>query len=92
MAKLFLGKDRFDDARAHAERAKSHATNDPYNLGRAMEQQARIWWKERKFEEAKSEVLHAASVFEKIGAAKEAEGCRAILRDIEEAVSNLAPS
>ena len=92
MAKLFLGENRSDDARAHTERAKSHATNDPYNLGRAMEQQARIWWKERKFEEAKSEALHAASVFDKIGAAKEAEGCRAILRDIEEAVSNLTPS
>ena len=92
MAKLFLGENRFDDAHAHVERAKSHAINFPYDLGRAMEQQARIWWKERKFKEAKSEALHAASVFEKIGAAKEAEGCRAILRDIEEAVSNLAPS
>ena len=49
-----------------------------------MELQARVWWKERRLGEAKSEVLHAASVYEKIGAAKDAERCRTILRDIEQ--------
>ena len=84
LAELFLGEKRFDDAHAHVERAKPQAINEPYNLGRAMELQAGIWYYERKLEEAKSEALHAASVFETIGAAKDAERCRAIFRNIEQ--------
>ena len=84
LAELFLCENRFDDAHAHLERAKSQAINDPYLLGRAMELQARIWHKERKLEEAKSEALHAVTVFENIGAAEEAELCRAILQNIEQ--------
>ena len=84
MAELFLGENRFDDAHAHAERAKSHATNSPYHLGRGMEMQARIWYEEGRLEEAKSEALRAASGFEKMGAVKEVEICRSILRDIEQ--------
>ena len=85
MAKLFLGENRFDDARTHVERAKSHATDDRdwYNLGHAMELQARIWYKERGLEEAKSEALHAADVFGKLGAVRRLESCRQLLQDIE---------
>ena len=74
--------NRLDVAHAHVEHAKSHATNDPYNLGRAMELRARILYEESKFEEAESEVLRAADVFEKLGATKDSERCRE-LRDIE---------
>ena len=84
LAGLFLGEKRFDDAHAHVERAKSYAVNNPYFLGRGMEMQARIWYKECRLEEAKSEALRAASVFEKMGAAKEVEVCRFILQDIEQ--------
>ena len=84
LAKLFLGENRFDDAHVHLERAKSHAINDQYGLGCAMEQQAWIWYKERRLEEAKSEASRAASVFEKMGAARDAERCREILRTIEQ--------
>ena len=84
MAGLFLSEKRFEDAHAHLERAKSHAINAPYNLGCAMELQARIWYEERKLEEAKSEALRVASVFEKMGAAREVEVCRYILRNIEQ--------
>ena len=52
LAELFFSEDRFDDARARIERAKSHAVNDSYNLGRAMELQAGFWYEECKFEEA----------------------------------------
>ena len=83
LAELFFSESRFDDAYTHFEHAKSHAINDPYNLGRAMELQAGFWLKEHKLEEAKSEALRAIDVFEKFGAAKDVEGCRAILRDIE---------
>ena len=83
MAWLFSGENRFDDAHAHLERARPYAINSPYNLGRAMELQARFWLQERKLEEAKSKALGAIDVFERLGAAKDVEDCRAILRDIE---------
>ena len=79
---LFFNESRFDYAHTHVERAKSHTTNYPYNLGRAMELRARILYEEYKFEEAESEVLRAADVFEKLGATKELDRCRA-LRNIE---------
>ena len=84
LANLFFKEGRFDDAHASVERAKSHCINDPYSLGRAMELQARFWYGQGKFEEAKSEALGAADVFERLGAAKDLEDCRALLRDIEE--------
>ena len=84
LAELFLDENRFDDAHAHAERAKSHAIKDPYILGRAMELQAGIWCKERRLEEAKSEALDAASNFEKIGAIEDVKRCRELLQKIEQ--------
>ena len=83
LARLFLSKDRFDDTHTHVECAKSNAIDDPYRLGFTMKLQARIWYKQHRFEEAKSEALAATDVFKKLGAAKEVERCRAILRDIE---------
>ena len=88
LAELFLSKKRFDDAHAHVGHAKSHTINGSYNLGRAMELQARIWCKERRLEEAKSEALRAASVFEKMGAAKDVERCGATLLDIEQEIKD----
>jgi tetratricopeptide (TPR) repeat protein len=41
LADLNFRQGRFDDAHAHIERAKSHAINNAYYLGRAMELQAR---------------------------------------------------
>ena len=89
LALLSFGKSRFEDARAHAERAKSHAidSSDLYLLGRAMELQAKSWYRQRKLEEAKSVVLGATDLYEKIGATGGVEDCRAILRDIEEAMN-----
>ena len=87
LAQLFFDENRFDDAHAHVERSKSHATDDPYNLGRAMELQATFWYEQRMLKEAKSEALLAADVYEKIGATKDVEYCRTLLRKIEEAAS-----
>ena len=36
LAELFLQENRFDDTDTHIKRAKSHAANDAYCLGRAM--------------------------------------------------------
>ena len=39
---FFFKEGKLDDAHARIERAKPHALNDPYDLGRAMELQARF--------------------------------------------------
>jgi len=85
-AELFLDEDRFDDAQAAIERAKSHVVNDPYLLGRAMHLQARVWYRQRRFEEAMSEALRAADVYEKLGAGRDLEHCRVLLQAIEEKI------
>ena len=83
LAGLFLNQDRFDDTRAHLERAKLHAVDDAYYLGLATELQARAWLEQGRLEEARTEVLGATDVYEKLGAAKKAEDCRNLLRKIE---------
>jgi len=83
MAILFCDEDRFDDAHAHVEQAKSHTVNDPYKMGRAMGLQAWVWYKQHRLEEARSEALRAVDVFEKLGAARAMENCRGLLRDIQ---------
>ena len=80
LAWLFFSEDRFDDANTHIEHAKSHTVNSILNLGYAMEMQAKIWYGQGRLEEARSEVLRAADVFDKIGAAKDLERCRTSLR------------
>ena len=88
LAEVFFDKRRFDDAHAHLERAKSHAVNEEYLLGRAMELQARVWYRQRRVKEARSAILCAAEVFERLGAALNLERCREFLRHVQEA-SNL---
>jgi len=83
LARLFSGKDRLDDAEAHAQHAKSHAVNDLYLLGRASFLQAWILNTRHLPEEAKSEALHALDLFEKLGAADEAWWVRDVLRQID---------
>jgi len=84
LAALFLHQEGFDDAQAHIERVKSYAVGHPYYLGLAMELQAGLWYKQHRLEEARSEALRAADVYEKLGAAKDMEDCRELLRWIEE--------
>jgi len=92
LVQLYSSENRFDDAHAHIERAKSHTTTSLYNLGRAMQLRARVWYKQRRLEEAKSEALRAVDVFEKLGAAEELRVCKTTLRDIEEAINQPAAS
>ena len=84
LAGLFRDQGRFDEAHAHIKLAKSHVDNDRYHLGWVMELQAGLWYQQGRLEEAKSEALCAVGVFEKLGAAKDVEDCRILLRDIEE--------
>ena len=70
LARLFLDEGEFDHANTHIERAKSHAANDDHGLGCATELQAKILFRQRRLQEAKSEALRAFEVHEKLGAAK----------------------
>jgi len=83
LAELFFDRGRFDDAHQGLERAESHATNNPYRLGCAMQLRARFWSRQGRFEEARSEALRSVGVYERLGAANDAEDCRALLRKIE---------
>ena len=89
---LFRNGGRFDDADAHTKRVKSHIAGNTYCLGRAMELQARVWYGQRRLEEARSEALRAADVYEKIGAAKDVEYCKNLLRDIEKGLNTSVAS
>ena len=95
LARLLLDDGRFDDAQARIERSKSHAADNAYNLGRAMELQAEVWYRQYKDEEARSEALRAADIFEELGAATELERCRKFLQFLqcieEELESSVAP-
>jgi len=88
LAGVFFDDYRFDDAYIHIGRAKSHAANNAYYLGRAMEQQATFLYQQRRFEEARSEVLRAAEVYEKVGAANDMERCRELLRKVDIGINN----
>ena len=83
LAALFFDQERFDDAHTHVERAKSHSVNDSFTLGCGMQLQAAFLHRQRRFEEANSEVLKAIEAFEQIGTTKKLEGCRNLLRDIQ---------
>jgi tetratricopeptide (TPR) repeat protein len=86
LAKLFREEDEFDDANAHTEQAKSHAIDDAYKLGRAMEMQASIWYRQHRLEEAKLEASQALETYEKLGAAGDARRCTDILLRVERAM------
>ena len=86
LAALFRGENEFNDAQSHIEQAKSHAIGDTYKLGRAMDQQAWIWYGQGRLEEAKAEILCALETFEKLGATNDLARCGNILRKIERAI------
>ena len=83
LAWLFRDGGKFDDAHTHVERAKSHTANSAYRLGRAVELQAGVLYDQHRLEEARSEALRAADIYERLGVAKNVERCGQLLRDIE---------
>jgi len=90
LAHLLRNESRFDDAHTHLERAKSHTADNAYCLGLAVERQAVVWYDQHRLEQARSEVLRAADIYEKLGAAERVERCGRHLRVIEEGLSTLA--
>jgi len=69
----------FDDAQAHTEYAKLHATddNDAYLLAQAL-----VWYGQHRLEEAESEALRAVDAFEKLGAVRDVERVMELLRQM----------
>jgi len=92
LAELFFSQGRSEDSRVHVERAKSHAVDDMYLMGRAMELQALHLYQQRRLREARSEVLCAVSAYEKVGAVMDLERCRDILHDVEEKMEDPSTS
>jgi len=88
LAELENSQDKFDDANAHVERAKSYSGSSAYYLAAAMDLQAKVWYKQDRFEEAKSEVLRAIDGFEKLGATQDVNDTKDFLRQIEAAMNN----
>jgi tetratricopeptide (TPR) repeat protein len=85
LARVFFNQGKFNDAHTHIEHAKSHSVNNAYLMGRATRQQALFWYRQRRFEEARSAASHAAEVFERLGATRDAKVCRGILQRLERA-------
>ena len=92
MACLFLNEGRLDEAQAHVEHAKSRTVNSPYYLGHTVGAQAAIWYEQRRLGEAKCEALRAADIYDELGATKDVDECRRLLRDIEEELNAPAAS
>ncbi|KAF9643833.1 hypothetical protein BDM02DRAFT_3191163 [Thelephora ganbajun] len=89
---LFLSQGRLDDTWVHIEHIKSHAVDDPHRLGFTIVLQGSLWCQERRSEDAKSEILRAVDVYERLGAAKALGFCRMLLWGIEGEMNEPATS
>lgn len=86
LALLFLDQRDFHGAQAHTERAKPHAVDGAYFLGRIDFLQASIWYEQDKLKEAKSHALRASETFEKLQAAGDLGASTDLLQHIERAM------
>ena len=88
LAELFGDGNKLDDQNAHIEQAKSHAVDGAlqYQLGRAMQMQAEVWYRQLRLEDAKSEALHSLEIYERIGAAEGVKESKDLLRRVERAI------
>ena len=88
LAVLFRDEHDFDKAHAHIEQARSYAIDHPYLLGRGIRGQAWIYRLQDRFEDSASEALRALEIFEGLGAQRDVESCKNLLRDIEQATNS----
>ena len=63
MVGVFSSVGGFDDAQAHIEQAKPHATNDTYLLARALMLQVDVWTQRSIFLDARPEASYGVDVF-----------------------------
>ena len=90
--RLFSNGNRLGDAQVHIEWAESHATTKSTQSRSRDPTTGKVWYKQRRLEEAKSEASRAVDVFEKLGTSEELRVCKANLQDIEEAIDSPAIS
>jgi len=88
LAMLLHDEGRLDSADVHVEHAKSYAVNDPYILGQAMILQAAVWLAQYKFEEARSQALRAAEIFEKLGFSQGVGVCEGFIQGLDRLVAS----
>jgi tetratricopeptide (TPR) repeat protein len=91
LVRLFSKEGELDNANVHIERCKFHAADNPFRLGRTMVQQAMVWHRQLKLEDAKSEALCALEIFEKLGAEEHVGLCQRTLQQIEGAMEKRSP-
>ena len=85
---LLLQEKRFDGIQLYIEQLKLHVVGDPLHLGMAMGMQARVWYYQGRFEEARSELSRAIGLFEKIGVlATVTAQFKGFLQQIEEKIN-----
>jgi len=90
---LLLEAEKFDDAQVHLEHLKLQAVNDPGHLGIAMVAQAVIWYRQKKLEEARSELSRTIGFYAKIGISPDYVGSlKEFLQEIEEEINRRAVS
>jgi tetratricopeptide (TPR) repeat protein len=92
LANLFLGEGQFDEASALIEQALSHVVNDTYRLGFAIYLQARVLYRQGRFEGAKLKGFDALKIFEKLGATYDSGKCRDLLQEVERAMKSQSTS
>ena len=92
LVELLAEQGRFDDAQAHLERAKSHASHTTYLLGRTAYLQAWLWCEQGRLEEARSEASRAVGLYEKAGAIKYLEESRDLLMSIDAEMNGMVTS
>ena len=78
LADLLRMQGRFEEAQAHVEHVKSHA-DGAYELAHVMKLQGGVFFRQGRFEEARSELLRAIDAYEKLDATVDVEKCRWIL-------------
>ena len=88
LADMFCDEGQLEEAKTHTEQAKSHVANNPSRLGFAMYLQARVWYRQRRFEDAKSDALGALEIYEKLGNVGDADTCRNFLLKVERAMKH----
>jgi tetratricopeptide (TPR) repeat protein len=88
LVELCLAENNFEDAYSHVKQVKLHAPENQYHLGRAALLQAKISYRQHSLDDATSEVSRALGIFGKVGASKELEDCKTLIRNIEQAAKS----
>jgi tetratricopeptide (TPR) repeat protein len=83
LAELYANDEKPNDANTHIKQAKSHALDDTFRLGRAMDMQANVWFLQLRLQDAKSEALCALKMYEGCGAVYDVGICREFLQMME---------